>query len=81
MIANEAADALQQGVASAADIDAAMVKGANYPVGPLAWSDKLGTGRLVSILDALALAAPDGRYRPSPLLRRAALTGAGLAPA
>ena len=81
MIANEAADALQQGVASAADIDAAMVKGANYPVGPLAWSDALGSGRLVSILDALALAAPDGRYRPSPLLRRAALTGASLAPA
>jgi 3-hydroxybutyryl-CoA dehydrogenase len=80
MIANEAADALQQGVASAADIDAAMVKGANYPSGPLAWTASLGAGRLLSILEALAWHAPDGRYRPSSLLRRAALTGANLAP-
>ncbi len=80
MIANEAADALQQGVASASDIDVAMVKGANYPVGPLAWSASLGADRLLSILEALARHAPDGRYRPSSLLRRAALTGANLAP-
>ncbi|WP_298163285.1 3-hydroxyacyl-CoA dehydrogenase [Brevundimonas sp.] len=80
MIANEAADALQQGVASASDIDSAMVKGANYPFGPLAWSESLGPSRLVSILDALSLDSPDGRYRASPLLRRAALTGASLAP-
>lgn len=80
MIANEAADALHQGVAAASDIDAAMVLGANYPLGPLAWSDRLGAGRLVAILEALARDCPDGRYRPSPLLRRAALTGARLAP-
>lgn len=80
MIANEAADALQQCVASAADIDAAMVKGANYPVGPLAWSGAIGAGRLLTILEALGRHTPDGRYRPSPLLRRAALTGASLAP-
>ncbi|NBB52818.1 3-hydroxyacyl-CoA dehydrogenase, partial [Rhizobium sp. CRIBSB] len=80
MIANEAADALQQGVATASDLDLAMVMGANYPLGPLAWADRLRAGRMVSILEALAEDCPDGRYRPSPRLRRAALTGASLAP-
>jgi 3-hydroxybutyryl-CoA dehydrogenase len=81
MLANEAADALQQGVSTAGNIDLAMLKGANYPRGPLAWCDQIGAHRLVCVLDRLNEAYPEGRYRASPLLRRRALSGAPLAPA
>ena len=73
MLANEAADAVQQGVADAAEIDLAMIKGANYPIGPLAWADNLGTKWVASVMENLAQAFPDGRYRLSQRLRRAAL--------
>lgn len=74
MLANEAADAVHQRVAGAADVDTAMEKGVNYPLGPLAWADAIGTGRVLAVLDNMAAVYGDGRYRPSPLLRRKALT-------
>ncbi len=70
MLANEAADALLQGVASAADIDLAMRAGVNYPCGPLAWADRLGAATLVRVLDHLQAAYGEERYRPSLQLRR-----------
>lgn len=77
MLANEAADAVNQGVCSAADCDLAMKKGVNYPVGPLAWADEFGNERVVAVLDHLQRAYGEERYRVSPLLRRKALsTGA-----
>ena len=75
MLANEAADAVQQGVCSAADADLAMRKGVNYPRGPLEWADSLGLARIVTALDHLHSAYGDARYRVSPLLRRKALAG------
>ena len=75
MIINEAADGVLQALASAADIDAAMIHGANYPIGPLAWADQLGAPWVVAMLDALSSATPDGRYGASPLLRRQTATG------
>ena len=44
MLVNGAVDARHKGVASAADIDTAMRLGTNYPLGPLAWGQTLGTG-------------------------------------
>lgn len=76
MLANEAADALLQGVASAADIDLAMRAGVNYPRGPLAWADQLGTATLVTVLDHLQAAYGEERYRPSLQLRRQLAEGA-----
>ena len=73
MIANEAADVLHQGVATAPDIECAMTRGANYPVGPLEWARRVGTPYLVKVMDALDRDSPDGRYRTSPLLRRCAI--------
>ena len=70
MLANEAADAVMQGVASAADIDAAMRHGANYPIGPLAWAGQLGYGTVVRALEHLLAHYGDDRYRISPWLRR-----------
>jgi 3-hydroxybutyryl-CoA dehydrogenase len=81
MLANEAADALLQGVSTAENIDLAMLKGASYPRGPLAWCDQVGARRLVHVLDRLNETYPEGRYRASPLLRRHALTGTPLTPA
>jgi 3-hydroxybutyryl-CoA dehydrogenase len=79
MLANLAADALAARVASAADIDTAMRLGVSYPLGPLAWADRWGVAAVLAILDSLENWYRDGRYRASPLLRRAALSGHPLA--
>lgn len=76
MLANEAADAVFQGVASAGDVDRAMRFGVNYPCGPLAWAQALGIPRIHTILEQLTQSYGDPRYRPSFLLRRHAITEA-----
>lgn len=75
MLANEAADALLQGVASAADIDLAMRAGVNYPQGPLAWADAIGLAQVLRILENLHASYGEARYRPSLLLRRRVAEG------
>lgn len=75
MLANEAAEALLQGIGSAQGIDDAMRFGVNYPRGPLEWADRLGTACLLGILDGLYDSYGDDRYRASIKLRRAARSG------
>jgi 3-hydroxybutyryl-CoA dehydrogenase len=75
MLANEAADALLQGVASAADIDLAMRAGVNYPQGPLAWADAIGLSHILETLENLQASYGEERYRPSLLLRRRVAEG------
>ncbi len=75
MLANEAADALLQGVASVADIDLAMRAGVNYPQGPLAWADAIGLPHILKVLENLQASYGEERYRPSLLLRRRAAEG------
>lgn len=70
MLANEAADAVHQGVCSARAVDIAMQKGVNYPRGPLAWLDAIGMGQVVTVLSNLAATYGEDRHRVSPLLRR-----------
>ncbi|WP_395109081.1 3-hydroxyacyl-CoA dehydrogenase [Actinomadura sp. SCN-SB] len=79
MLVNLAADALHQGVADAADIDTAMRLGAGHPLGPLAWGDRWGADTVHAIVTNLHQGYGDPRYRPSPLLRRRALSGGRLA--
>jgi 3-hydroxybutyryl-CoA dehydrogenase len=50
---NEAATALQQGVAPAAAIDECMKLGCNHPMGPLALADLVGLDVVFAILDSL----------------------------
>jgi 3-hydroxybutyryl-CoA dehydrogenase len=76
MLANEAADAVNQGVCSAEAVDIAMQKGVNYPRGPLAWADSIGIAHIVAVLANLAAAYGEDRYRVSPLLRRKLASGA-----
>lgn len=70
MLANEAADAVNQGVCSARAVDVAMQKGVNYPRGPLAWADAVGLRHVAAVLHNLAATYGEDRYRVSPLLRR-----------
>jgi len=66
------ADAVLAGIADAAGVDTAMEKGVNYPLGPLAWGDRIGAAHLLGILDNLARTYGEDRYRASALLRRRA---------
>lgn len=74
MLANEAADAVLQGVCSAKDGDLAMQAGVNYPRGPLAWADSLGVAFVHRTLTHLQQSYGEERYRSSFLLRRNALS-------
>jgi 3-hydroxybutyryl-CoA dehydrogenase len=75
MLVNEAADVVNQGVCSVADLDAAMEKGVNYPRGPLAWADIIGVKRIQMILRNIYNFYGEDRYRISPLLNGMALCG------
>ena len=75
MLANEAADAVNQGVCSAAAADAAMKLGVNYPQGPLAWADALGVATVRTVLAHLGESYGEDRYRISPLLQQAYHSG------
>ncbi len=65
---NEAAQAFSEGVASAADIDAGMKLGANFPMGPLALADLVGLDTTKAILESLERELGDVKYRPSAVL-------------
>lgn len=74
-IVNLACEMAQQGIASPADIDAAVRLGLGYPAGPLEWGDRLGPRRILQVLEGLHETFGDQRYRPSPwLVRRARLS-------
>ena len=72
MLANEAAEALHAGIASAEGIDTAMRFGVNYPRGPFDWIARFGAATLVEILDGMVASYGDDRYRASVRLRRLA---------
>ena len=76
MLANEAADAVNQGVCDAQAADVAMQKGVNYPRGPLAWADAIGLEHVLTVLDNLAAVYGEDRYRASHLIRRKVWSGA-----
>ena len=78
MLANEAADAVNQGVCSAEGADAAMKLGVNYPLGPLAWADRLGVAAVREVLLHLGATYGEDRYRISPLIQQAFFAGRSL---
>jgi 3-hydroxybutyryl-CoA dehydrogenase len=72
---NEAIFVLQEGVASAEDIDKGMMLGANHPIGPLALADLVGLDTLLMIQENLYQELGDSKYRPCPLLRKMVRAG------
>lgn len=66
----EAIRMLEEGFASREDIDAAMVGGVGYRMGPLALSDLIGNDTLLAVADAFSAEYQDLRYAAPPLLRR-----------
>ncbi|KFB89800.1 3-hydroxyacyl-CoA dehydrogenase [Serratia grimesii] len=77
MLANEALDVVNKGVASAADTDHAMCCGVNYPRGPLEWGTALGWQQILTTLENLQHYYGEPRYRPMPLLRHYASLSSG----
>ncbi len=67
---NEAVGILADGVASAEDIDQAMLLGANHPIGPLGLADLIGNDVNLAIMEVLYEEFGDSKYRPHPLLRK-----------
>ncbi|MGD8774142.1 MAG: 3-hydroxybutyryl-CoA dehydrogenase [Syntrophobacterales bacterium] len=72
---NEAIFAYSEAVASAEDIDQAMVLGANHPIGPLALADLVGLDTLLAVLEGLHSEMGEDKYRPAPLLRKMVRAG------
>lgn len=66
---NEAAKALEEGVAPADRIDEAVRLGLNHPMGPLALADLIGLDVVVDIMDNLVERTGDGSYAARPILR------------
>jgi len=68
-VANEAAFALEEEVASPQDMETAMRLGFNWPLGPLGFAELIGPDRAADLLERLR--AEEGEaYAPAPLLRR-----------
>jgi 3-hydroxybutyryl-CoA dehydrogenase len=72
---NEAAFALQEEIATPREIDMAMKVGANYPLGPIEWADRIGLEHVYAVLKALQTDLGEDRYCVAPLLKQMAVGG------
>ena len=72
---NEAIFALQEGLASADDIDNGMRLGCNHPIGPLALCDMIGLDVVLAVMNVFYNDFNDSKYRPAPLLREMVAAG------
>ena len=75
MLINEAADAVQQGVCTETDADAAMKLGVNYPAGPFEWLANWNAKAVIELLDNMDSYYRGERYRVSPWLRQQSWRG------
>ena len=72
---NEGVCVLQEGVASAEDIDIAMQLGCNHPMGPLHLGDLIGWDVVLNIMDVLYNETHDSKYRANVLIRKQVRAG------
>ncbi len=66
----EAIRMYESGFATKEDIDAAMVNGAGYPMGPLTLSDLIGNDVMLAVAESLQEEYGEARYAAPPLLKR-----------
>lgn len=78
MIVNIGCSVAQNQTATPADIDKAVTLGLNYPHGPLAFGDRLGTDKILAVLTNMQRVIGDQRYRPTLWLSRRARLGVSL---
>jgi 3-hydroxybutyryl-CoA dehydrogenase len=69
MLINEAYEALRTGLANEKDLDLAMTKGVNYPMGLIEWGRKWGKHEVVRIMNDLYAFYGEDRYRLSPAFK------------
>jgi 3-hydroxybutyryl-CoA dehydrogenase len=72
---NEAIFVLQEGLATAEDIDSGMKLGCNHPIGPLALADLIGIDTLLAVMQVFYEGFNDPKYRPAPLLKEMVAAG------
>ena len=72
---NEAISILNEGIATAEDIDTAMKLGCNHPMGPFALGDLIGLDVCLAIMEVLYTEFGDSKYRPNILLRQMVAAG------
>jgi len=72
---NEAVFALQEGLASAADIDEAMKLGCGHQIGPLALADLIGLDVMLAVMEVFYRDFNDPKYRPALLLKEKVAAG------
>jgi 3-hydroxybutyryl-CoA dehydrogenase len=72
---NEAVFALQEGLATPAQIDEAMKLGCGHPIGPLALADLVGLDVLLAVMEVFYRDFNDPKYRPAPLLKEMVAAG------
>ena len=72
---NEGVCVLQEGVASAEDIDIAMQLGCNHPMGPLHLGDLIGWDIVLNIMDVLYNETHDSKYRANVMIRKMVRAG------
>ena len=72
---NEAVEVLQNGIASAEDIDTAMKLGCNHPMGPLTLADFIGLDTCLAIMEVIYNETGDSKYRPALLLKKMVRAG------
>lgn len=75
ILINEALHVLQEGVASAEDIDNAMRIGYNFQYGPLEMADRFGLDSVLAALERMFREFGDIKYRPSVLLKKMVRAG------
>lgn len=67
---NEAMLSFEKGIATKEDIDMALKKGMNHPMGPLELSDYIGLDTLLFFMDHVYVETGNEAYKPSELLRK-----------
>ena len=72
---NEAVFVLQEGLASAEEIDAGMRLGCNHPIGPLALADMIGLDTMLAVMNVFYEGFNDPKYRAAPLLKEMVAAG------
>jgi 3-hydroxybutyryl-CoA dehydrogenase len=72
---NEAVFALQEGLATAEEIDNGMKLGCSHPIGPLALADLVGLDVMLAVMEVLYRDFNDPKYRPALLLKEMVAAG------